>query len=55
MKLKNDGDVRTMFSIFAQYMTKAPIEYDAKLVRSVDAKLVRSVDIKFAGFFKAAA
>jgi hypothetical protein len=28
-------DVRTTYSIFAQYMTKAPIELDAKLVRSV--------------------
>jgi hypothetical protein len=31
MKLKNDGNVRTMFSIFAQYMTKGPNELDAKL------------------------
>ncbi|MCI94974.1 hypothetical protein A2U01_0116272, partial [Trifolium medium] len=34
MKLHNDDDVRTMFSIFSQYMTKGPIELDAKLVRS---------------------
>jgi hypothetical protein len=37
MKLKNDGDMRTMFSIFTQYMTKGPIELNAKLVRSVEA------------------
>jgi hypothetical protein len=35
-KLQNDGDVRTMFSIFSQYMTKGQIELDAKLVRSVE-------------------
>jgi hypothetical protein len=35
MKLKNDDSVRTMFSFFAQYMTKGPIELDDKLVRSV--------------------
>jgi hypothetical protein len=38
MILKNDGDVRTIFYIFAQYMTKGPVELDAKLVRSVQAK-----------------
>ncbi|MCH88959.1 hypothetical protein A2U01_0009852, partial [Trifolium medium] len=37
MKLQNDNDVRTMFSIFSQYMTKGPIELDATLVRSVEA------------------
>jgi hypothetical protein len=37
LKLKNDGDVRTMFYIFSQYMTKGLIELDAKLVRSVEA------------------
>jgi hypothetical protein len=35
IKLQNDGDVRTMFSIFSQYMMNGPIELDAKLVRSV--------------------
>jgi hypothetical protein len=35
MRLTNDGDVRTMFSIFSQYMTKGPIELDAKLVRFI--------------------
>jgi hypothetical protein len=35
LKLQIDGDVRTMFSIFSQYMTKGPIELDTKLVRSV--------------------
>jgi hypothetical protein len=33
----NYGDVRIMFSIFSQYMTKGPIELDAKLDRSVQA------------------
>jgi hypothetical protein len=37
MKLQNDGDVWTMFSIFSQYMTKGPIELDATLVRLVQA------------------
>jgi hypothetical protein len=40
----NYGDVRIMFSIFSQYMTKGPIELDAKLVRSFQAicsKLIR--------------
>jgi hypothetical protein len=36
MRLTNDGDVRKMFSIFSQYMTKGLIELDAKLVRSVE-------------------
>ncbi|MCI83152.1 matrix metalloproteinase, partial [Trifolium medium] len=35
--LRTDDDVRTMFSIFSRYMTKEPIELDAKLVRSVEA------------------
>jgi hypothetical protein len=39
MQLKNDDDVRTMFSIYSQYSTKGPIELDAKLTRSVDAIL----------------
>jgi hypothetical protein len=45
MKLKNDGDLRIMLSIFAQYMTKGPNELDAKFVRSVEAicsNLIRS-------------
>ncbi|MCI23305.1 hypothetical protein A2U01_0044484, partial [Trifolium medium] len=37
MKLQNDGDVKTMFSIFSRYMTKGSIELNAKLVRSVEA------------------
>jgi hypothetical protein len=37
MKLKNDGDVRIMLSIFAQYMTKGSDELNAKFVRSVEA------------------
>ncbi|KAK2427777.1 hypothetical protein QL285_026336 [Trifolium repens] len=37
MKLQTDGDVRTMFSIFSQFMTKGPIELEAKLVRSVES------------------
>jgi len=34
MKLMNDDDVRTMFSVFAQHSTRGPIELDASLVRS---------------------
>ncbi|KAK2390602.1 hypothetical protein QL285_064125 [Trifolium repens] len=37
MKLQTDGDVRTMFSIFSQFMAKGPIELEAKLVRSVES------------------
>jgi len=36
MKLMNDDDVRTMFSIFCQYSTRGPIELDASLVKSVE-------------------
>ncbi|AET02587.1 hypothetical protein MTR_8g043690 [Medicago truncatula] len=36
MKLMNDDNMRNMFSIFAQYGTKATIELDASLVRSVE-------------------
>jgi len=39
MKLKNDNDVRTMFSVFGQHSTRGPIELDASLVRS--AKQIR--------------
>ncbi|KAK2443186.1 hypothetical protein QL285_014310 [Trifolium repens] len=39
MQLKNDDDVRTMFSIYSQYSTKGPIELDAKLTRSIFAIL----------------
>ncbi|KAK2404898.1 hypothetical protein QL285_054200 [Trifolium repens] len=37
MKLQTDGDVRTMFSIFSQFMTKGSIELEARLVRSVES------------------
>ncbi|MCI50301.1 matrix metalloproteinase, partial [Trifolium medium] len=37
VKLRNNDDVRTMFSIFSQYRSYVPIELDAKLVRSVQA------------------
>jgi hypothetical protein len=33
MKLTNDDDVRTMFSVFGQHSTRGPIELDASLVR----------------------
>jgi hypothetical protein len=33
MKLRNENDVRTMFSIFGQYNTKEPIELDISFVR----------------------
>ncbi|KEH33390.1 hypothetical protein MTR_3g437460 [Medicago truncatula] len=36
MKLMNEEDVRTMFSIFGQYSIRGPIELDASLVRSVE-------------------
>jgi len=36
MKLTNDDDVRTMFSVFGQDSTRGPIEMDASLVRSAE-------------------
>ena len=36
MKLTNDDDVRTMFSVFAQHSTRGLIELDASLVRSAE-------------------
>jgi len=36
MKLTNDDDVRTVFSIFGQHSTRGPIELDASLVRSAE-------------------
>ena len=36
MKLMNDDDMRTMFSIFGQYNTRGMIELDASLVISVE-------------------
>ena len=36
MKLTNDDDVRTMFSVFAQHSTRGPIELNASFVRSVE-------------------
>jgi len=36
MKLANDDDVRTMFSVFGQHSTRGPIELDASLVRSAE-------------------
>jgi len=36
MKLTNEDDVRTMFSIFGQHNSRWPIELDASLVRSVE-------------------
>ena len=36
MKLTNDGDVRTMFFVFGQHITRGPIELDASLVRSTE-------------------
>jgi len=36
MKLTNDDDVRTMFSVFDQHSTRGPIELDASLVRSTE-------------------
>jgi len=36
MKLTDNDDVRTMFSIFSQHGTREPIELDASLVRSAE-------------------
>jgi len=36
MKLTNDDDVRTMFSVFGQHSTRGPIKLDASLVRSAE-------------------
>ncbi|KEH22879.1 hypothetical protein MTR_7g461370 [Medicago truncatula] len=36
MKLTNDDDVRTMFSVFGQHNTRGPIKLDASLVRSAE-------------------
>jgi hypothetical protein len=36
MKLTNDDDVRTMFSVFGQHNTRGPIELNASLVRSAE-------------------
>ena len=36
MKLTNDDDVRTMFSVFGQHNARGPIELDASLVRSTE-------------------
>ena len=36
LKLTNDDDVRTMFTVFGQHNTRGPIELDASLVRSVE-------------------
>jgi hypothetical protein len=35
MKLQNDSDVRTISSIFSQYIMEGPIELDATLMRLV--------------------
>jgi hypothetical protein len=37
MKLQTDGDVRTMFSIFSQFMKKGTIKLEARLVRFVES------------------
>ncbi|KAK2374355.1 hypothetical protein QL285_075325 [Trifolium repens] len=41
MKLRNNEDICTMFSIYSKYSTKGPIELDAKLTRFVDSILAR--------------
>ncbi|MCI56509.1 hypothetical protein A2U01_0077760, partial [Trifolium medium] len=45
MEFRTDDDVRTMFSIFTQYMMKGPIELDAKLVISVKAIMSNKHDL----------
>ena len=42
MKLTNDDDVRTMFSVFAQHSTRGLIELDTLLVRS-DEQILKSL------------
>jgi len=45
MKITNDDDVRTMFSVFGQHSARGPIELDASLVRSAEQilkSLIRS-------------
>ncbi|MCI11390.1 photosystem I P700 chlorophyll a apoprotein [Trifolium medium] len=46
MKLQNDDDVRTIFSIFSQYSTKGPIELDTTLVRSIQAICSRLIRLR---------
>ncbi|PNX99484.1 hypothetical protein L195_g022750 [Trifolium pratense] len=36
VKLRNNGDVITMFFVFSEFRSYVPIELDAKLVRSVE-------------------
>jgi len=36
IKLTNDDEVRTMFSVFGQHNTRGPIELDASLARSAE-------------------
>ncbi|MCI20009.1 hypothetical protein A2U01_0041169, partial [Trifolium medium] len=36
VKLRNNDDVRTMFSVFSRYRENVPIEMNANLVRSVE-------------------
>jgi len=52
MKLNNDDDVRTMFSIFGQYGTKGPIELDTLLVwyvEQIHKSLIRPINYKEIG------
>jgi len=47
MKLINNDEMRTMFSIFGQFSTRGSIELDALLVRSVEKihkSLIRSMN-----------
>jgi hypothetical protein len=52
MKLLNDDDVRTMFSIFARYMINGPIGLDTKLVRMLDKFCERSEKLNILYLFK---
>jgi len=36
MKLTNNDDMRTMFSVFGQHSTRGPIQLDTSLVRSIE-------------------
>jgi hypothetical protein len=46
MKLENDGDVRTMFSIFYRYITNGLIWLDTMLVRSVEVIMSNMIRLR---------
>ena len=50
MKLTNDDDVRTMFSVFGHHSTRGPIELDASLVRSAEQILKSQIIFRIRGY-----